>query len=324
MRPNISIRVDGNNQIGLGHFVRCSALAHMLKEEFEIIFFCRHLPEPLLKELKSSGISFHRIKNDQEFPRQLTINDIAVLDGYNFDTNYQKNIKASGAKLVCIDDLHNKEFVADLIINHAPKITTQEYKGQHYTKYALGLEYALLRPFFLQQAKEKREIETIETLLICFGGSDPQNLTLKTLLASLIFNQIKKIIIITGSEYQFSDSLKPIVLKDRRIDHRYSLNEQKMLEAMLESDLAIVPASGILFEALAAGCLTISGCYVDNQNENYKGFKGLGLIGDAHKFERTSIESAINKMFQTPIKDKQPLDGYSGMRIKKLFRDFVI
>ena len=42
---------------------------------------------------------------------------IVVLDGYHFDTNYQTKIKQKGCKLVCIDDLHDKHFVADIIIH---------------------------------------------------------------------------------------------------------------------------------------------------------------------------------------------------------------
>ncbi len=58
---------------------------------------------------------------------------IVVLDGYHFGTNYQKQIKLKGAKLVCIDDMHDKEFVADLIINHIPRITPQDYNVQPFT-----------------------------------------------------------------------------------------------------------------------------------------------------------------------------------------------
>ncbi len=34
---------------------------------------------------------------------------------------------------------------------------------------------------------------------------------------------------------------------------------KQMLDTMLEAELAIIPASGILFEVLAAGCVAISG-----------------------------------------------------------------
>ena len=181
MSPKIFFRADGNTHIGLGHLVRCSALAYMLQSYFEISFYCKEIPESFEKELVNNSYEVIRIDNEAQFIEQLDHNQIVVLDGYNFNTAYQLEIKAKGNKLVCIDDLHDKEFVADLIINHAPGVKPEDYSAQPHTQFALGLDYALLRPAFLQQALKPRKIEKIETALICFGGSDPKNLTQSTL-----------------------------------------------------------------------------------------------------------------------------------------------
>lgn len=264
MKLKVYIRADGGAQIGLGHIVRCSALAHMLKEHFEINFFCREIPDAIREELNTSGFPCNKIENEDEFLDKLTYKTIVVLDGYHFDTDYQKQIKASGAKLVCIDDIHNKEFVADVIINHTPGIRPKDYKAKPYTQFALGLDYALVRPAFLEQAKKPRTIKKIETVMICFGGSDTKNLTEYAVNVTSEFSQFRKIIVVTGSAYQLSDSFN-LLLNNKKIEHRQSLNEHKMLDAMLEAELAIVPASGVLLEVLAAGCIPLIGYYVDNQ-----------------------------------------------------------
>ena len=41
----------------------------------------------------------------QGFLNKLTGDEIVVLDGYQFDSNYQKEIKNKESKLVCIDDV---------------------------------------------------------------------------------------------------------------------------------------------------------------------------------------------------------------------------
>jgi len=232
------------------------------------------------------------------------------------------------AKLVCIDDLHEKEFVADLIINHAPGIHTKDYKAQPYTQFALGLEYALLRPAFLEQAKKQRTIEKVETVMICFGGSDSKNLTQSTLQVVLEFPQFRKIIVVTGSFYQLTTSFKQLVASDTRINLRHALNEQQMLDTMLESDMVIVPASGILFEVLATGCVAISGSYVNNQKFVYEHFRNNGLIIDAGNFLNKSLFNAISKVINGSINPVQSIDGQTAIRVSKLFdqlqKEFLI
>lgn len=264
LKPKVYIRTDGSPEIGLGHLTRCIALAYMLKKDFAITFVCKEIPEKISRELDESQFALLKI-DDSVFFDLLKPKDIVILDGYHFNTNYQKIIKAKGGKLVCIDDLHDKEFVADLIINHAPGMKPGDYQAKPYTQFALGFKYSLLRPAFLEQAKKKRKIETTETVMICFGGADYKNLTESTLKVVLEFDELKKIIVITGSAYNYLDRLSQLIQTDKRVVHFHSVGEDQMVAIMQNTDLAIVPASGILFEALAVGCRVIFGYYVENQ-----------------------------------------------------------
>lgn len=319
MKPKILIRTDGNPQMGLGHLVRCLALAHMLKDAFKITFYCKEIPDSMFAVLDASGFNCSKVENEAEFIIQINYDTIVVLDGYHFNKKYQKRIKTTGAKLVCIDDLHDKKFVADLIINHAPGITPQDYNSEFYTQFALGLDYTLLRPTFLEQAKIKRKIEKVKTVMICFGGSDFKNFTYNTLKVTLEFTQFIKIIVVTGTVYQQTDSFKQLVASDNRVDHRHALQEKQMLDTMLESEVVIVPSSGILFEALAAGCVAISGSYVNNQKFVYEHFKNKGFIVDAGNFSKKSLFSAITTVTVGSINPVHSIDGQSGIRISKLF-----
>src|SRR5690606_24270409 len=128
----------------------------------------------------------------------------------------------------------------------------------------------LLRPAFLEAAKTQRHIDRIETVLICFGGADSKNLTQQTLETVLKYKEFKKVIVITGSAYLFKEQLDITVKSDERAKHYHSVGEQEMAGFLLKSDLAIVPASGILLEALACGCRVISGMYADNQKFLYE------------------------------------------------------
>lgn len=319
MRPELTIRADGNHQIGLGHLIRCLALAKMLKEDFNIRFVSLEMPEKIKSEMIENGFEVDEVSSEEEFFSRLNAESIVVLDGYKFDREYQQKVKDSGCKLVCLDDVFDRDFVADLIINHAPGITESDYKAADYTSFALGPEYALLRPAFLDIAVQAESTGDPGVLLICFGGSDSKNLTKIAVETALNFNRLKKIIIITGSAYKQGDTLLPVVKNHERIQFHHAVNEQKMVRLMAESGVAIVPSSGILFEVLAAGCKAISGMYTDNQKRVYSGFKKLNAIIDAGTFRADEIRRALKK---TDHHEPQKIiDGKSPERIRNLFKN---
>jgi spore coat polysaccharide biosynthesis predicted glycosyltransferase SpsG/RimJ/RimL family protein N-acetyltransferase len=296
----------------------------MLRVNFNVTYFCINIPDPLGDEIKKNGYNLILIEQESDFLKIIQKQHIIVLDGYHFDSEYQKLIKKTGAGLICIDDLCEGEFYADLIINHAPNIPESRYKRQANTSLGLGLEFALLRPLFLEQAQRKRRIDKIETVLVCFGGSDYKNLTLSTLEILCAYDQFSKIIVITGISYSSLDTLHDILNSDNRLEHRQSLNEKQMLDSFLEADLAIVSSSGILFEAISAGCSVISGTYAYNQKFLYENFLNAGYIYDGFDFSPEFLKRAINCALHAGCNNSNPIDGKSNKRILcKIFETFT-
>lgn len=324
MRKKIYIRADGSLSIGLGHLIRCIALAQMLNQEFEIIFVCREIPDSIVDDLNMAGIKLILVENEDEFFSLISTQDLVVLDDYSFGINYQENVKSRCGKLIFIDDLHEMDFVADLIINHAPGVSQSDYRAKEGTQYALGLDYVLLRPAFIEQARKKREISGIRSVMICFGGGDYKNLTLSTVKAIQPYKQFQEIVVITGPAYDQVASLKNLVSKDSRIRHYHSINEEEMLALMLRSELVIVPSSGILFEALAAGCNVISGTYADNQRIIFERFLKSRAFENAGNFSDNDIVKAVNSVLSNPVNPKRLIDGESGKRILRKFIELTV
>ena len=319
MKARVFIRADGSPQIGLGHIVRCYALALMLKADFTITFFCKYIPEKICNELTDNGFEVMKIAEEPDFLDVLTDNSIIVLDGYHFSTAYQKTIKNIGAKLVCIDDLFDKEFFADLIVNHAPAVKPADYRCQSYTTFALGPEYVLLRPAFLEQAQQERIFDKIETIMICFGGSDSKNLSAKIVEIVSGFSEFKKINLVTGAAYEYEHTLTEITATDNRIRHYKAIDEKQMLLVMRESDIAIVPSSGTLLEALACNCRVISGKYIDNQELLFERYKNAGMFINAGSFAAGDVYDAVRQALSSKQKQVKPFDGKSAVRLRERF-----
>jgi len=242
-----------------------------------------------------------------------------VIDHYGLNTLYQQKIKESGCKLVCIDDIHEKEFYADLIINHAPGVQPNDYKAQTYTKFALGLDYVLLRPLFLKNAKKDKTSREIKTAFVCFGGSDQKNYSKKSIQDLLQFDEIETIHLVIGASNQHLELLIKLFEDEKRVKIHHALNEEEILHLMNESDLSIAPASGILLELLSAKCNVISGYYVDNQKEIYSGFKSINAFYDAEDF--SNLIPSIRKALKASKQPKQQfIDGNSDIRLLSLIK----
>lgn len=317
-KPILAIRTDASVQIGLGHLVRCISLACILKDVYEISFFCRHIPLTMEKELQTYPFDLKKISDESEYLQLLSSDVTTIIDGYGFDLFFQQMIKKTGARLVCVDDLAEGEFAADMIVNHSPGVHKSDYNTLSETQFALGPDYALLRSPFLCKDAEFALPNLRKNLLICFGGSDVHNITEKALKLSLDFKEFDKITIITGSAYRHEESLFHVLNRCENCEYHHAVDEQNMAELMFEADVAIVPASGILFEALATKNIVISGMYIENQEKNYTAFRNRHAFIDAGRFTENQIQSALKR-----IKTFHPadlIDGKSPARLKKLFK----
>ena len=319
----VYVRVDGGDQIGLGHLIRCFALAKMLQSDFQIIFACQTIPEKFISELAEAGFVYIGLGKDDDFFELIRPENIVVLDGYHFDSRYQKLIKQVGCKLVCIDDLYDKVYFADLIINHAPGVENWNYNAQVYTQYALGLDYALLRTAFLNPVILKSP-RLDNSILICFGGSDGKNLTVETLKIILATNRFGTINVITGESYLGFEELEPLLKSNTMINHYHSVDEYQMAELIAVSNISVVPSSGILMEVLVLGNIIISGMYVENQKYLFENFKKMGAFISAEDFSPKYLKDAIAKALNYIPKSRQLIDGKSGQRIIKLFKQLTV
>ncbi|OJJ19305.1 UDP-2,4-diacetamido-2,4,6-trideoxy-beta-L-altropyranose hydrolase [marine bacterium AO1-C] len=271
-KPNVYFRADGNTQIGLGHIIRSLALADMLAEEFQCFFLVQVPSETLQAQIteKHQLIVLESTTDYLEEATRITKQyldetTIIVLDGYNFRTEYQQIIKASRSQLVCIDDLHEWHFVADVVINQAGGVKPSSYSCEPYTKLCLGTEFALLRKPFRDASQEPRNIKNLTTVFICFGGSDIKNLTEQAVLACLSLPSIRHLHVVTGSAYPYLASLEDIQAEDKTIQLHQNLSAKEMTHLMSQCSLAITSASGIAYEVCSVGLGLVVGTYVNNQ-----------------------------------------------------------
>lgn len=318
-KRKIYFRADAGYGIGYGHFIRTLALADMLKNEFECTFFTSSPTPYQIGELEKvcNYISLNENTKFKDFLTYLNGNEIVVLDNYFYTTEYQKDIKNKGCKLVCIDDLHDKHYVADLIINQGIGYTPEDYSCEIYTKFALGLQYSLLRkPFFEACYKNKRvSLSNGLKVVVAFGGSDFYNLTANVINKIVSKKSINEIIAIIGDSYNSSN-----LISHFKVKYKKNLSASEIADLFLNVDVAILPASTMMNEALACGTQIIGGYYIYNQEYDYKMFYKLGLIHGVGDYTEPKSLSLIEK-FLEEIANRKTLEITSDTpkRIVELF-----
>ncbi|MEO1032357.1 MAG: UDP-2,4-diacetamido-2,4,6-trideoxy-beta-L-altropyranose hydrolase [Bacteroidota bacterium] len=326
MKKTIIFRADGNSSTGLGHLYRLFSLVEIVRTNYDFVFVTKtsSIQQVIPSHYKKKTI-VETISIDKE-PFWFTKNfspehHIIIADGYQFDSSYQKKIKKEGFKLIYVDDLATEHMFADVVINHSPFLNEKHYSKESYTRLALGTQYALLRPSFIKEAKLlPRKINNIDSVFVCFGGSDPYNLTFKAVSALLEIDNFKKISIILGAAYKFQDIFELKQQNASRIEIHQSLSENDLLDTMKKCNLAIVPASTILFEICCVKIPTISGFYVDNQEFIYKGFldkRAIFEAGNMAKFESANFKSIVKEIIS-----KNSFEIYLNKQ-KQLFDDKI-
>ena len=325
----VFFRADGNSTIGLGHVYRSLALLQMLDDFFDCYFIIKD-PSPEISTLISD-----KCKNLIVITSDLTLaaetqlliaehlkpTDYLVVDGYEFDIAYKKEILSSKIKLICIDDLYADHGGADLIINHGGGSAASKYPHYLNTQYCLGPKYALLRPPFWQFAQNKNEeISNGEALFICFGGADPENYTVNTL--KLIgTDSTTKCHVVIGSAYQHKDVLDEFIRSSNlNIEISNNLSAEDMVVLMSTCNTAITSASTIAYEYLSTGGLLYLKQTADNQIHLYNYLIDNKLAFNVDEYPLID-DYKIN---ESQIIQNNVFDGNQAKRLRNIFKSLIL
>ncbi len=222
----VVFRVDASIAIGAGHVTRCLTLAHALRGKAYCEFIVSKSGAALSSKIKASGYNVHVIADIDNDPAQHATNSLAVIlpetdliiiDHYNLDTRYETHLYNKVSGVMVIDDLANREHHCNLLLdgNLLPN-SASRYKDlvPKDCTTLLGPQFALLREEFytptqtktpkhiLNVALQTNEKQKRKRILVCFGGTDPQNVTDKTLSAiSKLDTTLFDVDVVIGSQH---------------------------------------------------------------------------------------------------------------------------
>jgi len=190
-----------------------------------------------------------------------------VVDGYKFDSEYQRSLKDTGLKLLFVDDLGRCEhYPADLVLNQNVYAGENMYANRDaHTRLLLGPRFAMLRRDFRPWSKYQRVIiPNGRKVLVTMGGSDPDNVTAIVLeaLRSVEIDELEVVVVLGGSNPHV-DSLERFANQSPSI--RFLRDAPNMPELMAWSDVAVSAAGSTCAEMGLLGLPAILIDLAENQ-----------------------------------------------------------
>ncbi|MBD2703683.1 UDP-2,4-diacetamido-2,4,6-trideoxy-beta-L-altropyranose hydrolase [Spirosoma sp. BT702] len=337
----LTFRADGNAQIGMGHVMRCLALADMLKSEFSMQFAITepdHSVRSLVEQAGLSVVTLPNSENQSFFLSQIHPEDIVVVDGYSFDETAQRSIRGRAKKLVFIDDLITGHQVADVVINHAGGVTSQDYDAEAYTQFCLGPYYALLRPEFLR-SEGFGTFPDDGHIFVSLGGADSQNVSLTVLKAIQQVNAGLPVHLVLGPFHPNRPAIEAFQSQLTNLTILQNLTASQMVNEIQGCRLAITSCSTISYEVCAVNRPLIGIVTAENQ-DRLAGFLAEEKLALSVNFPtlltRLTPVLALDQMLklaiqsftfspemiaQTVTNQGRFFDGRSPERFRKLFQE---
>jgi spore coat polysaccharide biosynthesis predicted glycosyltransferase SpsG len=175
-----------------------------------------------------------------------------------------------------------------------------------------GVEHAILNPNFEMVSPKEEPKETVEHILIAYGGTDPANLTEKAISALIGLGYDKKTTVILGPGHSHYEAIKEKI-KEFNGDVQLLQDVSNMAVLMKEADLALTSAGRTVTELMTIGVPTITMCQNNREMRHNHASSTFGIVnlGFGESISSEVLADHI-KMFISDVSLRR--DMYARMR----------
>lgn len=300
----VVFRVDASVEMGTGHVMRCLTLADALRSTgAECYFIARDHIGNLNDYIQQRGYAIYVLpSSDAKFSdpamaelqhahwlqaswekdaaqsyavirQQRIYADWLIVDHYALDARWQRVMRPAYERLMVIDDLADREHIADLLLDQNLGRTAADYDGliPESCLRLIGPKYALLRPEFAQwrsYSLKRRQNPELKHLLITMGGVDKDNVTGRVLdaLTQIDLPSDMRISVVMGEKAPWLQSVcrRAEVMS---VPTSVFIGITNMAQMMAETDFALGAAGTTTWERCTLGLPSLMFVLADNQRE---------------------------------------------------------
>jgi UDP-2,4-diacetamido-2,4,6-trideoxy-beta-L-altropyranose hydrolase len=271
----VLLRADTSAQLGLGHGMRCLALAQALRRRQHMVLFAGQADASFASRLGKAGVRVvadslpNGLDADARLTRRLADEfqaDWIVCDGYRFTDRFQRSLMPSRGgnrpQVLCIDDPGQIHFDSDLVLNQNRHATDLTYSRAPRTDLLLGTEYVLLREEFLPFETWRRPDRSPGTkVLVTLGGGDVDNQTAKSLRALGSLAGVKAKVLV-GSQNPHCAEIQQLA---HSLCYETRIDEVDIAAGMQWADLAVCAGGSTCWEMAFMGLPNVILSLAENQ-----------------------------------------------------------
>jgi UDP-2,4-diacetamido-2,4,6-trideoxy-beta-L-altropyranose hydrolase len=342
---NLLIRTDAGVRMGTGHVMRCLALAQAWQDAGgRATFALAAGAEGLHPRLASEGVEIQTLTaepgsaDDTRQTNELALRAAwVVLDGYHFSGAYQRALKEAGRRLLVVDDNgHAGHCGSELVLNQNLHADEKLYRDREPgTQLLLGPRHALLRREFRQWRGWSRPIpEHARKVLVTLGGSDPDNVTGKVLLALReVHTPGLETVVVAGAANPHRAHLERAA-RSEGIRVRLYGDVSDMPGLMAWADVAVAAGGGTSWERALMKLPSLVVVLADNQREVAASLATAGVgwnLGEPDSLSPAGIAAALQRLLEAH-KDRAGMarrgaalvDGWGAARVCDRLVDSVL
>ncbi len=254
--------------------MRCIALAQGFQRMTQVKTFCltnQYLEkyEPLLMDSGMEVITFPENQRGLDFEladyMEVPSQCITLFDHYDVTYEQMLTYQKKYPRLIAIDDLADRRFKIDLIINSSLAAPNLDYQTDHKPTLLLGNTYILLRNNLLQTNREPQK----SRIFMSFGGGDviDRVRSFLQMFPAIERELTEKIRIdfICDSDPEQLESIRPLLNKFDHITVRFVSQSYDLSTLMAQADFAITAGGSTVFELAYLGVPQLILMIAENQ-----------------------------------------------------------
>ena len=283
----------GYPKIGMGHIYRALTLAHEITDH-HIRFLCTKESELAAKRIAEKDYDTVLQTGDLAEDVLGLKPDLVVNDILDTTTGYIRRLNSEGVKVVNFEDIGPGAKEADLVVN-ALYPHTDQTPGNH----LCGPDYFCLRDEFAEVKKHQFH-KQVRSLLITFGGTDPNNFTLRTI--QTLYDRCLRhqifIYLVTGPGYLHKAELENHLRKLDKSTFEYIHQTGVMSAIMEKADIAVSSAGRTVYELAHMRIPSVIMSHHEREDSHTfaRQENGFEYIGVMNPFDSDRLMAAVNRL----------------------------
>lgn len=287
-------RVDASPAMGVGHAMRCAAIAEHLQEVgFKSVFVGETSSISWLERHIDSIAGVERVKSEAHFETN-SDSDILVIDSYQIDPNSAFLSDLPWRLSVALVDNATPEYCTDLYIHPGPNFGWKLPLKSGSSFVLEGLKFVPIRRSMASIKRNVRQDGDKRIITIVGGGTDPTKFIENFIPVLESLNQ--------DFEARVFTSLTHLDSKNKKIT--FCLPEEGIEKSLSESDTVITTAGISAWETASIGMPMGIARAVENQIANYEYFTSEGLALGIGVFKDGRWNFSREKLFTLLSSDK--------------------